>query len=203
MSEKQILLGRPKRLGIMEGCATGSSGRPWRGRLGDRSCRSQGRNRATVTDKTESDYHFRVGIRLLANGELSEAREAFTTSLTLGMQPKALCYRGLAYFMGKEYGKALADYTSAIELDDPSIPEVYYFRGTLHSLLRNNGEAIQDLTKAIELQDEGWLADAYYYRGANFGAIGEYDMAIDDMRMAAGAGHGPAREFLKLRGLGW
>ena len=156
-----------------------------------------------MTDKTESDYHFRVGIRFLANGELSEAIEALTTSLTLGIHPKALCYRGLAYFMGKEYDKALADYTSAIRLDDPSIPEIYYFRGTLNGLLENHGEAIQDLTKAIELNGEAWLVEAYYYRGANFGAIGEYDMAIDDMKVAARAGHGPAREFLKLRGLDW
>lgn len=156
-----------------------------------------------MTDKTESDYHFRVGIRFLANGELSEAIEAFTTSLTLGTHPKALCYRDLAYFMGKEYEKALVDYTSAIRLDDPSIPEIYYFRGTLHGLLGNNGEAIHDLTKAIELHGEAWLVEAYYYCGANFGAVGEYDMAIDDMRMAAGAGHGPAREFLRAKGLGW
>ena len=156
-----------------------------------------------MTDKTKSDYHFRVGIRFLANGELSEAREAFTTSLTLGIHPKALCYRGLAYFMGKEYDKALADYTSAIRLDDPSIPEIYYFRGTLHGLLGNNGEAIQDLTKAIEFKGEDWLADAHYYRGANFGAIGEYDMAIDDMRMAARAGHKLAQEFLRAKGLKW
>ena len=97
--------------------------------------------------------------------------------------------------MGKEYDKALADYTSAIRLDDPSIPEIYYFRGTLNGLLGNNGEAIQDLTKAIELTGEGWLVEAYYYRGANFGAIGEYDMAIDDMRMAARAGTDWLRSF--------
>jgi tetratricopeptide (TPR) repeat protein len=85
----------------------------------------------------------------------------------------------------------LRTYTSAILLNDISIQEVCYFRGTLNGLLENHGDAIQDLTKAIDLKGEDWLVEVYCYRGANFGAIGEFDMAIDDIRVAARAGHEP------------
>jgi tetratricopeptide (TPR) repeat protein len=153
--------------------------------------------------QVRTTYFFRIGLQLLNSGETSEAIDAFTTSLSLMTNARAFCYRGLAYFTGNEYGKALVDYTKAIEFKEPSVPEAYFFRGTLNGLLKNYGEAIQDLTKAIELNGETWLVEAYYYRGANFGAVGEYGMAIDDMRMAARAGHRQAREFLKLRGLGW
>lgn len=151
----------------------------------------------------EGTYFYRMALHLLKHVGISEAIEAFTTSIALTSDALSFCYTGYAYFNLYQYEKADADYTKAIELDDISVPEVYFFRGTLNGLLKEYGNAIQDLTKAIELEDEGWLADAYYYRGASFGAVGEYDMAIDDMRMAARAGHGPAKEFLKKRGLGW
>jgi tetratricopeptide (TPR) repeat protein len=156
-----------------------------------------------VADKIEFDHFFRIAMQFLDQGNGSEAIEVFTKLIALAPDARAFCYRGLAYFMGKEYDKALADYTSTIRLDDPSIPEICYFRETLHGLLGNNGEAIQDLTKAIELNGETWLVEAYYYRRANFGAIGEFDMAVDDMMVAAGAGYKPAQEFLKKRGLRW
>lgn len=149
------------------------------------------------------DYFFRLGLRFLEHGEVSEAIEAFTTSIALAPDARSFCYRGLTYFKSKDFPKALSDYTRAIELDDPSVPEAYYFRRTLQGLLSNYDDAIQDLTKLIEQQGEDWMTEAFYYRAASFGAIGEYCMAIDDMRVAAKAGHGPAREFLRAKGLGW
>lgn len=156
-----------------------------------------------MTDKPEGTYFCRMALHLLKYVGISEAIEAFTTSIALSSDALSFCYRGYAYFNLYQYEKAHADYTKAIELSDASVPEVHFFRGTLNGLLKNYGDAIQDLTKAIELYDEGWLADAYYYRGANFGAIGEYDMAVDDMRMAAKAGHRLAQKFLRRRGLEW
>jgi tetratricopeptide (TPR) repeat protein len=148
-------------------------------------------------------YYFDMAMRLLEHGEPSGAIEAFTASIALNPNAMSYCYRGFAHFRLKEYDKALADYTKAIELDDPSVPEVHYFRATVNSLMGNNGDAIQDYTKAIVLKGEGWLLEAYFYRGANFGTIGEYDMAIDDMRVAANAGYQAAQEFLKSKGLKW
>lgn len=156
-----------------------------------------------MTDKPQGSYFYRIGMHLLKIRDITGAIEAFTTSIALHSDALSFCYRGYAYFDATNYNKALEDYTRAVDLNDSSVPEVYFFRGTVNGLLKNYGGAIQDLTKAIELQVKDWLADAYYYRGANFGAIGEYDMATDDMRMAARAGHGPAQEFLKARGLGW
>lgn len=156
-----------------------------------------------MPDKPEGSYFYRIGIQLLKNVGISEAIEWLTASIALTPDALSYCYRGYTYFNGNQYEKALADYTTAIACNDPTVPEVYFFRGTLNGLLKNYGDAIADLTKAIELNDEGWLAEAYYYRGANFGAIGEYDMAVEDMRVAAQAGHRLAREFLTAKGVKW
>lgn len=76
-----------------------------------------------MTEKHEFDYYYESGMRLLAAEDVSGAIEAFTTSIALKNDAKAMCYRGLAYFTLKEYDKALADYTRAIQINDVPIPE--------------------------------------------------------------------------------
>ena len=59
----------------------------------------------------------------------------------------------------KDYEKAEADYTKAIDLD-PENDENYYYRGYFYSwTLEDYEKAIADFTKAIELDPE----DPYNY----------------------------------------
>lgn len=139
----------------------------------------------------------------MQQGQASQAIEAFTASITLQPNATCFCYRGLSEFEVDEFDKALEDYTRAIELDDSNVPEAYYFRGVLYGQMGDHGDAIVDLSAAIKLNDQIWIADAYYHRAASFDAVGEYEMCVDDMMVAARYEFEPAQMLLLSKGLRW
>ena len=66
-------------------------------------------------------------------------------------QPKyAIAYngRGNTYINLKDYDKALADYSTAIQLD-PKYTKAYNSRGITYSILKDYDKALADYTKAI------------------------------------------------------
>ena len=71
-------------------------------------------------------------------------------------------YTGDKLFKQKKYGKAIAEYTRAIDAN-PDFYEVYYSRGAAKIKLKQFREAIPDFTDAIRLKPDD--AEAYYYRG--------------------------------------
>ena len=75
--------------------------------------------------------------------------------------------RGNRYSRSGVYGKAIKDYTSAIELD-AAFAEAYFNRGGSYYEVGLNEQAIADLTKAIELDPKddrfyGWRSLAYLF----------------------------------------
>ena len=99
-------------------------------------------------------------------GQLDKALEIITQK-RLRISPNYyLAYRNRANRYAndlKDYEKAEADYTKAIELD-PENDENYYYRGQFYSwTLEDYEKAIGDFTKAIELDPE----DPYNYFGAD------------------------------------
>ena len=66
--------------------------------------------------------------------------------------------RGNRYSRNGVYGKAIEDYTKALELDQDH-PEAYYNRGCSWYEVGRYDDAIADLTRAIELNP---TADYYY-----------------------------------------
>lgn len=66
--------------------------------------------------------------------------------------------RGNRYSRNAVYERAIADYTTAIELD-PEFPEAFYNRGCSYYEVGRYEDSIADLSRAIELDPS---ADSYY-----------------------------------------
>jgi tetratricopeptide (TPR) repeat protein len=101
--------------------------------------------------------------------------------------------RGLAYQLKKEYDKAIADYTKAIEIN-PNDAEAYNNRGLAYGSKKEYDKAIADYTKAIEINPK--YAEAYYNRGLAYFLKKEYDKAWEDVYKAQGLGSKVHPEFL-------
>jgi tetratricopeptide (TPR) repeat protein len=108
--------------------------------------------------------------------------------------PSALAYfnRGVANSRLGNTDKAIADYTSAIQLD-PRYTRAYINRGSEYSNKRNYKLALRDETIAIQLDPK--CAAAYHNRGACYADIGEFDKAIADYSQAIRFDPGSAITF--------
>jgi tetratricopeptide (TPR) repeat protein len=99
---------------------------------------------------------------------------------------RAIAYytRGNAYARKRLYSSAIADYTSAIELN-PKLAAAYNNRGnayTLWAYRRRDDRAIADYNHAVELSPK--YAEAYNNRGNAYAEKDEYDRAIADYTRA-------------------
>ncbi|NJL53817.1 tetratricopeptide repeat protein, partial [bacterium] len=76
------------------------------------------------------------------------------------LEPNALTYtnRGLAYYAQGDYGRAIADYDRAIELD-PKFANPYYGRGLAYANLGQKTEAIANFERYIELSNDPALIE--------------------------------------------
>ena len=70
--------------------------------------------------------------------------------------------RGNAFSGKKEYDKAIADFTKAIEID-PNYALAYFGRGLAYKLTANRTWAIDDLSKCIELTNDQSLIQLAKY----------------------------------------
>src|SRR5271169_2012487 len=90
---------------------------------------------------------------------------------------------------------------------------VFAFIGLIFSLFsaniasaQNNGatenqQSINDFNKAIELNPKDEVA--YYNRGIAYYALGNIDMAIQNLKMSAQLGLKRAQDYLRSKGIGW
>jgi tetratricopeptide (TPR) repeat protein len=89
--------------------------------------------------------------------------------------------KGNTAFDAKNYDRAIADYTQAIELN-PKFAGAYYNRGLAFYYKKNYDRAIADYTQAIQLNPE--YSEAYYNRGLAYRNKKDYDQAIADFTQA-------------------
>ena len=94
---------------------------------------------------------------------------------------RAFSDRGNLYETAADYAHAIADYTSAIELD-PAAADAYFDRGLVHAWTDAYELAAKDLTRTIELKP-GWT-HAYFLRGNVHGSMGDHARAIADLTKA-------------------
>ena len=100
---------------------------------------------------------------------------ALTVELT-GQTPEAVPF--LPDEVTEQMELAIADYTSAIELD-PDYARAYNNRGNARATLGDLEQALEDYDRALELESS--LTLTYFNRGALFYALRNYEAAIADM----------------------
>ncbi|WP_051408850.1 tetratricopeptide repeat protein [Syntrophorhabdus aromaticivorans] len=100
--------------------------------------------------------------------------------------------RGIANWLGGNYGAALADLNNAIE-NSPWVALNYVNLGVVHNSLRDHMRAIAAFNKAAEL-DPGY-APIYLNRGMAYEAMGDYTRAIADFTKAVAINPGFAAAY--------
>ncbi|MFI5458071.1 MAG: tetratricopeptide repeat protein [Isosphaerales bacterium] len=85
--------------------------------------------------------------------------------------------RGIACRKLKQWDKALADHSKAIELD-PTFALTWFNRGWAYAGLKQWDKALADHSKAIELDPK--LAHAWTHRGVVYNELGQWDKALAD-----------------------
>ena len=110
-------------------------------------------------------------------------QETATAQATQETLSSASAYvdRGNSYREQEKYDEAIADYTTAIEID-PDYAWAYNNRGVAYDNQGKYDLAIADYTTAIELDPDH--KEAYYNRGNAYRKQGKYDLAIADYTKA-------------------
>ena len=118
------------------------------------------------------------------------------------MQEEAIAAfrRAGAYLDVRNYGRAISDYTRAIEYS-PRSPEGYYNRAITHERAGTFSKAIEDYSRAIEADPQ--YVKAYCNRASLLWSQGETERALEDMKKAARLGLGEMQAFLKSKGIDW
>ncbi len=85
------------------------------------------------------------------------------------------------YYHAKDFGRAIAEYDTAIKLD-PRIASAYSGRGLAYFRLEQTDRAISDLDQALKLDPS--LSEPYVMRGNAWLVKGDFDRAWDDFNRA-------------------
>jgi tetratricopeptide (TPR) repeat protein len=117
-------------------------------------------------------------------GDLNSAVALYTKAI--GIDPRyadAYQRRGLIHRARGNHDHALADFTTAIEVDDESASSSYYSRGVTHMNRGDYDAAVADFTEAIKL--DPYHAETYLARGVAHTRKENYDAAVADLNRAA------------------
>jgi tetratricopeptide (TPR) repeat protein len=150
----------------------------------DRACRKakddplphlvRGRLLSRMNDNDNARADFELVLRL------AEDRAS-----TKSIRARALTMKAALLVAGRDYVAARADLERALDLDN-SLAEAYFQRALIHLKDRQRQQprsAVNDLSEAITRKPD--LADAYFYRGAAYHDLGEFEDAIRDLDRAA------------------
>lgn len=95
--------------------------------------------------------------------------------------------RGAAYHGLREYEKAVADYSQALEWD-PEQPTVLYNRGSAYYALLQRDEALADFDRALEVDPAfTWAPFVYVMRSAIYVELGRHNEALAEADRAVEA----------------
>ena len=108
--------------------------------------------------------------------------------------------RANAYFAVRNYGRAVSDYTRALE-HAPRCPEIYFNRAIAHEKAGRFSKAAQDYASAVAVDPQ--YVKAYCNRASLCWSQGERDQALEDMKRAARLGLREMQSYLKSKGIDW
>jgi len=128
----------------------------------------------------------KAGISAANGNDYDKAIGLFTKAIESSELPretlsKVYFDRALAWGEKGDYGKTIADYTKAIEIN-PRYAEAYNNRGLAWGKKDDYDKAIADYTKAIEINPK--YAEAYFFRSIAWGKKGDYDRSNADKAKA-------------------
>ncbi len=130
-----------------------------------------------------TNYYMGEGAAYFTTGQLREAVRSFSC-IVEQIDPSyvgAYGSRAVVYTAQREYDKALADYTQAIQLDGQLAP-AYNNRGIVYALQGDFDKALADFNQALQIDSN--FATAYTNRGVVSAVKGDYDGAISDLEHA-------------------
>lgn len=90
---------------------------------------------------------------------------------------EAYFWRGLTYYVRREYDRAVKDFDRAIEIN-PRFGDAYHGRGLVRLAREEYREALKDLDEVLKIDPAN--VDAYNDRGGVYGALGDLAAAIRD-----------------------
>ncbi len=108
--------------------------------------------------------------------------------------------RANAYLALRNYGRAVSDYTRALE-QAPRSPEIYFNRAVAHEKAGRYSKAVEDYTSAVSVDPQ--YVRAYCNRASLCWAQGERHQALEDMKKAARLGLREMQVYLKSKGIEW
>jgi len=108
--------------------------------------------------------------------------------------------RANAYFAVRNYGRAVSDYTRALE-HAPRSPEIYFNRAIAHERAGRYSKAVEDYTSAVTVDPQ--YVKAYCNRASLCWSQGDREQALEDMKRAARLGLREMQSDLKSKGIDW
>jgi tetratricopeptide (TPR) repeat protein len=104
--------------------------------------------------------------------------------------------RGKLHQQAKDYPKAIADFTTAINFRPMEYFEAYFRRCIVYYETGDHTKSITDCSKAIEINPT--VAEYYYYRGLAYTALRTWDKAAADLTAANELNNDNADAHLQL-----
>lgn len=167
-------------------------------RMSQQNAKIEAINQAIKTSSTQMDQGLyaeaiATTTKQLVSNEIAEAKV------------QGYYMRGTAYYLSKQYVKAIEDLTEAIrivetsrgQLDRDALGDLpvssYYMRGRAFEKQNQPSDALRDFTKAIQLDPGQELL--YYSRCLVLRSIGEYDRALSDINQAISIQPGDAHNY--------
>lgn len=101
--------------------------------------------------------------------------------------PEDFLKNGLEKYEIKDFGGALSDFSTALEMS-PDFAEAYHARGLLLGKeFHKYNKAIKDFSKAIKLKPD--YAEAYYNRGVTYRILDDIKNSCEDWKKAKELGY--------------
>lgn len=131
------------------------------------------------SEQKEADFHYKMGVASLTEGNLQGAFVEFQKSLQLNSGNKdALVSLGYIHLQFEEFEKAKTLFQKAVSID-PNFSDAYTYLGITYIKMRLWQEAVEPLKKALSNVLYKNPDKAFYYLGIAYYRLGRYDEAAD------------------------
>ncbi len=138
-----------------------------------------------------ADYYIEYGLTLIAQGKYEDAMEEFdavyqksSLSVVKSNNKRIHRGRGIAYYMMRDYEKALEEFQKALEINELSDlnVDIYYYMGSTYRYIGDYKKAVDSYSKLIKKDKKE--ARAYGSRAYCYQLLGESDKSLSDFDKA-------------------